>query len=238
MDAGQKPVEGVVFFGHIKGAKVAKKIVEASVQKKLKALTLYAFSEENWERPAEEVNFLMKLLSRYITREKEGLIKNNICFRCIGKLEKTPPAVRKNVEEAMKETAKNNGMILTFALSYGGRQEITQVIHDIAVLAREKKISPDDINEKLINGMLQTAPVKDPDLLIRTSGEWRLSNFLPWQTVYTELYFTDVLWPDFKLNDYNKALSSYFARERRFGKVSGHHNELSLQRANGSTGSV
>ncbi len=215
-------------FGHIKGARVAKKIVESSVEKKLKALTLYTFSEENWGRPREEVDFLMKLLFRYVSRERKNLLKNDVRFCCIGQMEKLPESVRKAVEETMKITKKNRGMVLTLALSYGGRQEITRVVRNIAELIHQKKISPDDITENLISGLLQTAPLKDPDLLIRTSGECRLSNFLPWQSVYTELYFTDILWPDFSLNDYNQALASYFRRERRFGKIdAGFFNQLS-----------
>ena len=215
-------------FGHIKGARVAKKIVEFSVQKKLKALTLYAFSEENWSRPLEEVNFLMKLLSRYISRERKSLLKNNVHFRCIGQMEKLPTAVQETVKETMRVTKENTGMVLTLALSYGGRQEITQAVRDIAKLACQKKISADDINEDFISGSLQTAPLGDPDLLIRTSGECRLSNFLPWQSIYTELYFTDILWPDFSLNNYNKALASYFQRKRRFGKIdTGSFSQLS-----------
>ena len=207
-------------FGHIKGARVAKKIVEHSVRLKLKALTLYAFSEENWGRPVDEVNFLMRLLSRYITKERNSLIKNNIRFRCIGQLDKIPEAVRAEVEETMRATKDNNGMDLTFALSYGGRQEITYAVKNIASLIEDKKLSAKDITEDFISGMLQTAPVIDPDLLIRTSGEWRLSNFLPWQSVYTELYFTDVLWPDFTEAMFEKAIESFSSRERRFGKVS------------------
>lgn len=206
-------------FGHIKGGRVARKIVEFSVQKKLKALTLYGFSEENWRRSPEEVDFLMKLLFRYVSRERKTLFKNNIRFRCIGQLEKLPVVVREAVELTMKITKENTGMVLTLALSYGGRQEITRVVRNIAELVHQKKISPIDINEDIISGFLQTAPLEDPDLLIRTSGEYRLSNFLPWQSVYTELYFTDVLWPDFSLEDYDKALASYSKRERRFGKV-------------------
>ena len=215
-------------FGHIKGARVAKKIVDFSVQKKLGALTLYVFSEENWERPIEEVDFLMKLLLRYVNRESKNLLKNNICFRCIGEMEKLPVIVKESVEEKMRMTRGNTGMVLTLALSYGGRQEITRAVKNIAELAYQKKISPRDINEDLIGGLLQTAPLEDPDLLIRTSGECRLSNFLPWQSVYTELYFTDTLWPDFSLKDYSQALASYSKRERRFGKVNvGFFNQLS-----------
>jgi len=207
-------------FGHIKGARVAKRIIEHSVKLNLKALTLYAFSEENWGRPLEEINFLMKILRRYIVKERKSLIKNNIRFQCVGQIDKIPDPVRKEVEETMRVTAKNDGLILTFALSYGGRQEITTAVKEIADLVEKGKLKASDVNENLISSLMQTAPLPDPDLLIRTSGEWRLSNFLPWQSVYTELFFTDVLWPDFTTTDYENALMSYSNRERRFGKVS------------------
>lgn len=206
-------------FGHIKGARVAKKIIEYSVKRKLEAITLYAFSEENWARPTEEVNFLMRLLSRYITKERQSLIKNNIRFRCVGQLEKIPTAVRNEVEKTMMATNENTGLTLTFALSYGGRQEIVKAMRELATLVEAGKLKADAIDESLVNSYMQTAPLCDPDLLIRTSGEWRLSNFLPWQSVYSELYFTDVLWPDFSIADFEKALLSYQNRERRFGKV-------------------
>ncbi|MEM7646692.1 MAG: isoprenyl transferase [Pseudomonadota bacterium] len=206
-------------FGHIKGARVAKKIVESCVKRKIKALTLYAFSEENWGRPIEEVNFLMRLLSRYIVKERESLIKNNIRFRCIGQLEKIPEAVRNEVQKTMVATKNNAGMILTFALSYGGRQEIVQAVKSIAQLTAQDKIKAEDISESLISSFMQTAPVMDPDLMIRTSGEWRLSNFLPWQSVYTELYFSHVLWPDFGESHFEQALQSFRNRDRRFGKI-------------------
>ena len=206
-------------FGHIKGARVAKKIVEACVEKKMEALTLYAFSEENWGRPQDEINFLMRLLSRYIVKERDSLIKNNIRFRCIGQIEKIPASVLKEVESTMQATKDNTGLVLTFALSYGGRQEITRAVKEIGQLIEDGKLKSSDITEHLINDFMQTAPLKDPDLLIRTSGEWRLSNFLPWQSVYTELYFTEVLWPDFTLADFDEALASYTKRERRYGKV-------------------
>ncbi len=206
-------------FGHIKGARVAKRIIEHSVKRKIGALTLYAFSEENWRRPEDEVRFLMRILSRYIVKERNRLVNNNIRFRCVGQLSKIPEKVRLEVEKTMQATAKNTGLILTFALSYGGRQEITHAVKDIAALVKSNKLDPEDISEELISGFMQTAPLSDPDLLIRTSGEWRLSNFLPWQSVYTELFFTDVLWPDFTLRDFDKALQSYGRRERRYGRV-------------------
>lgn len=206
-------------FGHIKGARVAKKIVEASVEKKIQALTLYAFSDENWGRPLQEVNFLMRLLARYIVKERASLIKNNIRFCCIGELNKIPDSVRKEVEKSIRLTAHNTGMVLTFALSYGGRQEITKAVQNLCRLASEHKIKPEEVSETLISQFLQTFPTSDPDLLIRTSGEWRLSNFLPWQSVYSELYFTNTLWPDFTIDNLNQAIQSYSQRERRFGKI-------------------
>lgn len=206
-------------FGHIKGARVAKRIVEHCVKKKLEALTLYAFSEENWGRPIEEVNFLMRLLSRYIIKERDSLVRNNIRFRCIGQINKIPRPVRKEVEKSMQATAHNTGLNLTFALSYGGRQEITQTIRSIVDLACQLKIKATDITEEFVSSMLQTAPVKDPDLMIRTSGESRLSNFLPWQSIYTELYFTETLWPDFGEQDLDHAMDWFTRRDRRYGKV-------------------
>lgn len=206
-------------FGHIKGARVAKKIIEHSNDQGLQAITLYAFSEENWGRPSEEIHFLMRILKRYIVKERNKLVRNNIRFQCIGQLDKIPAAVRQEVEATMRATAQNDGMVLTFALSYGGRQEITQAVRQIADLVEKGQLKASDVNESLIHGFLQTAPLPDPDLLIRTSGEWRLSNFLPWQSVYTELYFTDVLWPDFTVAHYQQALESFANRDRRFGKV-------------------
>lgn len=216
-------------FGHIKGARVAKRIVTHAAQNNIKSLTLYAFSEENWSRPVEEVSFLMRLLSRYIIRERQSLSKNNIRFRCIGQIDKIPEAIRNEVEETMSATKDNTGMVLTFALSYGGRQEIIQAVKNIADLANNNKLKPADINEELISSMMQTAPVPDPDLMIRTSGEMRTSNFLPWQMVYTEFYFTDVLWPDFTAKHFDQALHSYSNRERRFGKVNATIDSNQLQ---------
>ena len=206
-------------FGHIKGARVAKKVIEYSLKKKIKAVTFYAFSEENWGRPEGEVAFLMRLLSRYASKERENMVKNNIRFRCIGQIEKLPPEVLGEVEKSIRATAHNRGLVITFALSYGGRQEITGVVRNIADLVAQGKLKPTDINEALISGLLQTAPLPDPDLLIRTSGEWRLSNFLPWQSVYTELYFTEVLWPEFTLADYDKALEFFCPKGETFWKT-------------------
>ncbi|MCB0377175.1 MAG: isoprenyl transferase [Bdellovibrionales bacterium] len=206
-------------FGHVKGARVAKKIVEHCARKKVQALTLYAFSEENWSRPMPEVNFLMRLLARYIVRERRSLVKNNIQFRCIGQIEKIPEDIRTEIEGTIKATAENDGMVLTFALSYGGRQEVLLAVKNLVQLAQQGKVCPEDVTEEFFSGMLQTSPLPDPDLMIRTSGEWRLSNFLPWQSVYSELYFSDVLWPDFSIDDLDAAIQSFRRRDRRFGGV-------------------
>lgn len=207
-------------FGHIKGARVAKKIVEHCSKRNLEALTLYAFSDENWGRPVEEVSFLMRLLSRYIIRERASLVKNNIRFRCIGQLDKIPASVRKEVEKSIEMTSKNTGMSLTFALSYGGRQEILGAAQKVARLVENGDLKASDIDEETFGRFLQTHPLRDPDLMIRTSGEYRLSNFLPWQSVYSELYFTKVLWPDFTEKDLDLAIAYFSQRERRFGKTS------------------
>jgi undecaprenyl diphosphate synthase len=206
-------------FGHIKGARVAKKVIEHSVDRGLKAVTLYAFSEENWGRPQLEIDFLMRILRRYIVRERVSLIRNNIRFQCIGQLDKIPASVRNEVEETIRVTSKNTGLILTFALSYGGRQEMTSAVRELALLVEQGQLKAHDINEELISSFMQTAPLPDPDLLIRTSGEYRLSNFLTWQSVYTELYFTDILWPDFTVSDFDRALESFRSRDRRFGMI-------------------
>jgi len=208
------------FYGHIKGTRVAKKIIEDCVRLDVKHLTLYAFSFENWDRPELEVSFLMRLLLRYIKKEKLNLHKNKIRFRCIGQLDKLGAKIRTEIESTEALTKDNDGMVLTFALSYGGRQEITGAVKAIASLVEEKSLSPDQIDENLISNILQTSPYPDPDFLIRTSGEWRLSNFLPWQLVYTELYFADDLWPDFTTESLEKAFENFGRRERRFGKVS------------------
>ena len=209
------------FYGHIKGARVAKKIIEHCVRRKVSHLTLYTFSEENWGRPQVEVNFLMRLLMKYIVREKLELHKNNISFRCIGQLDKLPTTILSEIVDTQKLTRQNTGMVLTFALSYGGRQEITQAVKNIAELVSQGQLQSEQINEQVISQMMQTSPSPDPDLLVRTSGEWRLSNFLPWQTVYTELFFTDTLWPDFSERELDQAFVAYSQRERRFGKTKG-----------------
>jgi undecaprenyl diphosphate synthase len=207
-------------FGHIKGARVAKKIISRSVELGIKNLTLYAFSTENWGRPAEEVNFLMRLLKRYLARERGLLKKQNIQFNVIGKYQDLPSFAVEEIELTIEATRANTGMNLTFALNYGGRQELVQVMREIAQQVSDKKLEADGINEDLVSEILLKQSVGDPDLIIRTSGELRLSNFLTWQSAYSELYFTDILWPDFDMVDFEKAIEVYNKRERRFGQTS------------------
>jgi undecaprenyl diphosphate synthase len=207
-------------FGHIKGARVAKKIITRSVELGLSGLTLYAFSTENWMRPQEEVSFLMRLLGRYLKKEINNLIKQNIRFRVIGDIERLPPLIIEQIKNCTELTKNNTGLNLTFALNYGGRQEIICSVKKIAQDLKKQKIEISQINEELLTTLIETDSVGPPDLIMRTSGEMRLSNFLIWQAAYSELYFTKVLWPDFTVQDFEKALGEFSYRERRFGRTS------------------
>lgn len=211
-------------FGHIKGARVAKKIITACVEKGIKNLTLYTFSSENWMRPPAEVGFLMYLLERYLKRETASLVKQNIRFHVIGDMSKLPEPAIKAITYATQATSRNTGMNLIFAISYGSRQEICQAMKKIAQKVQDGEVSPQDIDESLIHAHLSTAQFEDPDLVIRTSGEQRLSNFLMWQAAYAELYFTETLWPEFTVEDLDIALLNFLKRERRFGALSQHEN--------------
>ncbi len=206
-------------YGHVRGARVAKKMIESASERKIEFLTLYAFSTENWFRPLQEVNFLMRLLARHLKKERRSLIKNNIRFQTIGDLTKLPAPVQTEVLETIRATSECTGMNLIFALSYGGRQELTEAMKGLALQLQNKEIRIEDISEQLIQEHLFTRDLPDPDLIIRTSGEFRLSNFLLWQAAYSELYVTSTLWPDFKEKDLQLALDFYAGRERRFGKV-------------------
>lgn len=208
-------------YGHVKGVRVAKKIIIHASQLGLQHLTLYAFSSENWFRPQEEVNVLMKLMERYLIRETDNLIKDNIQFHTIGDLSKVPVSARKLISEAKRKTAHCSGLKLTFAISYGSRQELIGAVQALAIDVKEGLINVNDINEDMVAKRLMTSHCPDPDLIIRTSGEFRLSNFLMWQASYSELYFTHTLWPDFKENDLNKALTDFKNRSRRFGRIEG-----------------
>jgi undecaprenyl diphosphate synthase len=211
-------------FGHVKGTRVAKKIITDCSRRGIRYLTLYAFSTENWFRPQAEVSLLMKILQRYLRRETDNLVKENIRFSVIGDLSRLPADVLRSIEGAMATTAQCTGLNLVFALSYGSRQEITNAVRDIAERIANGEISADDVDEEMINSSLSTYPTPDPDLIIRTSGEQRLSNFLMWQAAYSEFYFTDVLWPNFTETHLEEALSAFSQRQRRFGKVADNDN--------------
>ncbi len=207
-------------FGHENGSKSVRSIVEASARLGIENLTLYAFSTENWNRPKPEVQTLMRLLVSSLKSEINTLHDNNIKLKCIGNLTDLPKSAQKGLEQVIEMTKNNSRMVLTLALSYGSRDEIIQAIKGISDKVKNNIISISDIDESIINQHLYTRNLPDVDLLIRTSGEHRISNFLLWQIAYAELYFTDVLWPDFTESDFHKAIAEYQKRERRFGKTS------------------
>jgi len=206
--------------GHREGAKSVRVIVEACREIGIKYLTLYAFSVENWMRPSPEVRALMNLLARYLREEAETMIRNDIRLNTIGQMERLPEKVQNFLMKTMDATSSCNGMVLTLALSYGGRDEIVRATGKIVKRISEGIIKPGELSIESFSDHLDTAGIPDPDLLIRTSGEYRLSNFLLWQAAYSELYFTDVLWPDFRRENLIEAIVDYQNRERRFGRVS------------------
>lgn len=206
-------------FGHIKGARVAKKIITRCAEEGIGTLTLFAFSTENWLRPQLEVSFLMSLLKRYLDRESDTLVKENIQFSMIGEPDRVPADLMKIIRETEARTAHNTGLKLIFALNYGSRNEITNAVKNIAREVAAGRMDPAQIDESTISGHLQTAKLRDPDLIIRTSGETRLSNFLLWQAAYSEFYFSPVLWPDFTAEHLMDALADFNLRERRYGGV-------------------
>ena len=207
-------------IGHESGTKSVRDVVEASAEIGIKNLTLYAFSTENWKRPKLEVQTLMKLLVKSLKKEIKTLQKNNIKLSAIGNLNDLPKKANKELLEVIEKTKDNKHMTLTLALSYGSREEIVNVIKELTHKVKNNIISVESIDESIINKHLYTQNLPDVDLLIRTSGEQRISNFLLWQIAYAELYFTDILWPDFKKKDLYEALINYQNRERRFGKTS------------------
>lgn len=215
-------------FGHLKGARVAKNTIELCASLGVQQLTLYTFSTENWLRPHQEVSFLMMLLARHLRKERRTLMKNNIRFSVIGDVSRLPAAVTAEVEKTIEETSKNTGMSLTFALSYGSRQEMTNAVKSLCEDVKAGKLDPSAICEELISSRLQTAHMPDPDLIVRTSGEYRLSNFLLWQAAYSELYITQTLWPDFSKEELMKAFQQYGARERRFGRTTAQLKQSSI----------
>ena len=207
-------------LGHESGTKSVKVIIEASAKLGIEFLTLYAFSTENWNRPKLEVETLMKVLINSLKKELVTLQKNNIKLNAIGNLEKLPKSAQKELLDVINKTKDNTKMTLTLALSYGSREELVSAVKNICSKVKNNIISIDAIDDSIINEHLYTQNLPDVDLLIRTSGEHRISNFLLWQIAYAELYFTDILWPDFKEQDLYEAIISYQKRERRFGKTS------------------
>ncbi|HPQ44366.1 MAG TPA: isoprenyl transferase [Syntrophales bacterium] len=207
-------------MGHKKGAGAVRTVVETCRELGIRYLTLFAFSIENWQRPEDEVQALTTLLEEYLLTELAGLKKNGIRLVSIGDIDRLPQRVRDTLSRAIEETSGNHEMVLDLALSYGGRNEIVRAIKRILTDSRSGNIDKETITEAFFSQYLYTADMPDPDLLIRTGGERRLSNFLLWQLSYTELYFTDVLWPDFSKDDLLEAIVDYQGRERRFGLIS------------------
>ena len=206
--------------GHKRGVETVRKVVEACVEVGVKYLTLYTFSTENWNRPKDEVSTLMRLIVKSLHKETKELHSNNIRLTVIGNKESLPLVVQKELDEAIKMTAGNTKMVLNLALSYSGRWELIEAIKHVARLVKDSVIEVDDINETLISQNLNTAEMPDPELIIRSGGEFRISNFLLWQIAYSEVFITDVLWPEFTRQHLFDAIKDFQHRERRFGMVS------------------
>lgn len=207
-------------YGHYNGVESVRAVITASVQLGLKYLTLYTFSTENWNRPKAEVDGLMELLVDNIVKETPTFHEKNIRFTTIGDNSLLPEKALRKLEECIADTASNTGMTLVLALSYSSRWEITNAVRKIATKVKNGELNVEDIDDHVVSDNLTTAGIPDPELLIRTSGELRLSNYLLWQMAYTELYFTDTLWPDFREESFYEAIIDYQKRERRFGKTS------------------
>jgi undecaprenyl diphosphate synthase len=205
--------------GHRRGKDSVRAVVETTRQLGIPYLTLFVFSNENWQRPKAEVRFLMQLFHRYLLTESRRLMKRDIRVMAIGEMARLPAAVRRVLSETIRLTAGNRAMTVVLALSYGGRQDVVQAVRRIAQAAASGRITPDQVDERMVQRELMTGGIPEPDLLIRTSGELRLSNFLLFQLAYTELYFTDTLWPEFRERDLLRALSAYQMRTRRFGMI-------------------
>jgi undecaprenyl diphosphate synthase len=205
--------------GHEKGAEAVRTVVRTARTLNIDALTLYAFSTENWQRPQTEVSGLMFLLRRFLETERRTLMENDIRLHVIGQIDRLPEAVRGDLKAVMAETAVNDKMVLTLALSYGARDEIVEMVRQIAADAQEGTIDPSAVTPEMVADHLYTRELPDPDLLIRTSGEMRISNFLLWQIAYAEIFFTPTLWPDFGEAEFIRILKDYQRRERRFGAI-------------------
>ena len=216
------------FLGHKKGVDAVKRIVDEASGMGIQYLTLYTFSAENWKRPEKEIKALMSILITAFNSEIEGLKRNNIRVLVIGNMESLPDDVQKTLHQAIKSTSRNTGLSLILALSYGGRQDIIYAVQKISSDIRKKKITLPDISDELFRNYLSTANIPDPDLLIRTGGEYRISNFLLWEMAYTEFYFTPTLWPDFDKEEFRAAIIEYQSREKRFGKTSEQVRETAI----------
>ena len=206
-------------YGHKAGADSVRDVVEISREIGIEILTLYAFSSENWNRPAGEVTGLMSILQSYLTSELSRMLKNDIRLTCIGDMSKLPDGVRMVLQDSIQKTSGNSSLILNLALSYGSRNEMVRAARLLADKCVRGELTPEEIDIETISNHLYTAGIADPDLLIRTGGEARLSNFLLWQVSYAEIYFTDVMWPDFRKKEFLLAITDFQSRERRFGKT-------------------
>lgn len=206
-------------YGHVQGSKAVEKMCKDAYNLGIKYVTVYAFSTENWKRPKSEVDAIMKLLRNYLKDCVKNAQKNHLKVRVIGDMSGLDMDIVENINNLVENTKDVEGLNFTIAINYGGKDELTRVTKDIARMVKEGELSVDDINENTISSLLDTKELPDPDLLIRTSGEQRTSNFLPWQLAYSEFYFTDTLWPDFNRNDMVDAIRFYNKRERRFGGV-------------------
>ncbi|MBR5895916.1 MAG: isoprenyl transferase [Akkermansia sp.] len=204
--------------GHEQGGQTVQRVIDLCLEKGIKWLTLYAFSTENWGRSRIEVTYLMNMLTKYLKERLPEMMEKNVRLHAIGELYMLPKSCRKQLEENMERTKNNTGVNVVLAISYGSRQEITAAARKMAEMVQRGEISPADITPELLSNNLYTAGMPDPDLLIRTSGEMRISNYLLWQISYSELWVTDVLWPDFGREELDKALASFHGRNRRFGK--------------------
>ncbi|HLG20109.1 MAG TPA: isoprenyl transferase [Bdellovibrionota bacterium] len=208
------------FRGHRHGAEAVRRAVTACRELGVEVLTLYAFSEENWNRPGDEIKALLKILKEFLVSERELLQKKDVRLRAIGDLSRLPEEIREILNETLELTRDHKSMSLVLALSYGGRDEIVRAVRSIAMRVAKGGVRPEQINQHMISQELDTAGLPDPDLLIRTSGEFRTSNFLPWQTIYTEFYVTPMLWPDFTIDELCRAILDFNRRERRYGRTS------------------
>ncbi len=217
--------------GHKKGRHAVETVVDTCREVGIAYLTLYAFSTENWQRPVTEVRALMALLQRYLRSERQHMREKNIRLRAVGDLHRLPVPVRAALEEVMRATQANTGLTVCLALSYGAREEIVQAARMLAIAVQNGQLDPQDITEQTFAQALWTTDIPDPDFLIRTSGEFRLSNFLLWQSAYTELYVTETLWPDFTRDEFLSALEVYQSRERRFGRTTEQRGTPDLTRA-------